>query len=144
MKNIVLWKINWFLYCSCMGELFPDGYSQWLSSEESTCQCRRYRFDTCVRKIPWRRKWQPTAVFLSGKFHGQRTLVVCSPWGYNTVGHNLGDKQLQGELLLSSNAVSLTSDSPIVINHNCLYDWREKDVNVHSSHSFWTLELISI
>ena len=76
-----------------MGELFPDGYSQWLSSEESTCQCRRYRFDTCVRKIPWRRKWQPTAVFLSGKSHGQRSLVAYIPWGHKKVGHDLATKQ---------------------------------------------------
>ena len=32
-------------------------------------------------KMPWRRKWQPTPVFLPGKFHGQRTPVGCSPWG---------------------------------------------------------------
>ena len=32
-----------------------------------------------VGKIPWRRKWQPTPVFLPGKFHGQRSLVGCSP-----------------------------------------------------------------
>ena len=31
-----------------------------------------------VRKNPWRRKWQPTAVFLPGKFHEQRSLVSCS------------------------------------------------------------------
>ena len=31
-----------------------------------------------------RRKWQPTPVFLSGKVHGQRSLVGCSPWGYMT------------------------------------------------------------
>ena len=34
-----------------------------------------------VRKIPWRRGWQPTPVILPGKFHGQRGLVVYSPWG---------------------------------------------------------------
>ena len=34
-----------------------------------------------VRKIPWSRKWQPTLVFLSGKFHGERSLVGYSPWG---------------------------------------------------------------
>ena len=34
-----------------------------------------------VKKIPWRRAWQPTAVFLPGKSHGQRNLVGCSPWG---------------------------------------------------------------
>ena len=32
------------------------------------------------RKIPWRRKWQPTPVLLPGKFHGQRSLVGYSPW----------------------------------------------------------------
>ena len=32
-------------------------------------------------KIPWRKKWQPTLVFLPGEFHGQRSLVGYSPWG---------------------------------------------------------------
>ena len=32
-------------------------------------------------KIPWRRKWQPPAVFLPGESHGQRSLVGYSPWG---------------------------------------------------------------
>ena len=32
-------------------------------------------------KIPWRWKWQPTQVFLPGKFHGQRSLLGYSPWG---------------------------------------------------------------
>ena len=54
----------------------------WLSSWESACQCRRLRFDPWVRKIPWRRKWLPAPVFLPGKFHGQRNLEVCSPWGH--------------------------------------------------------------
>ena len=35
--------------------------------------------DLCVRKIPWRRKWQPTPVFLPGKFHGQRSLAGYGP-----------------------------------------------------------------
>ena len=33
-----------------------------------------------VRKIPWRREWQPTPVFLPGKLRGQRSLVGYSPW----------------------------------------------------------------
>ena len=32
-------------------------------------------FNPCVRKIPWRRKWQPSPVFLPGEFHGQRSLA---------------------------------------------------------------------
>ena len=33
-------------------------------------------------KIPWRRKWQPTPVFLPGELHGQRSLAGYSPWGH--------------------------------------------------------------
>ena len=39
-------------------------------------------FDPWVGKIPWRRKWQPTSVFLPGKSHGRRSLVGYSPWGH--------------------------------------------------------------
>ena len=42
---------------------------------------RRPGFDPWVRKIPWRKKWQPTPVFLPEKSHGQRSLVGYSPWG---------------------------------------------------------------
>ena len=45
------------------------------------CQCRRGRFDPWVWKIPWRRAWQPTPVFLPEKPHGQRSLVGYSAWG---------------------------------------------------------------
>jgi len=38
-------------------------------------------FDPWVGKIPWRRAWQPTTVFLPGEAHGQRSLGGCSPWG---------------------------------------------------------------
>ena len=47
--------------------------------KEPACQCRRckrHRFDPWDRKIPWRRAWQPTRVFLSGVFHGQRTWLA--------------------------------------------------------------------
>ena len=50
--------------------------------EESACQCRRCRFDPWVGKIPWRREWQPTPVFLPGKFHGQRSLAGYCPYGH--------------------------------------------------------------
>ena len=42
----------------------------------------RCGFDPWVGKIPWRRAWQPTAVFLPGESHGQRRLVGYSPWGH--------------------------------------------------------------
>ena len=57
--------------------------------KESTCQPRRYKrrgFDPWVGKIAWRRKWQPTPVFLPGKSHGQRILEGYSPWGCKELG----------------------------------------------------------
>ena len=39
-------------------------------------------FDPWVGKISWTRKWQPTPVFLPGKFHVQRSLAGYSPWGH--------------------------------------------------------------
>ena len=58
------------------------GVPGWFSGKEPVCQGRRPGFDPWVRKIPWRRKWQPTSVFLPGKFHGQRSLGGYSPWGH--------------------------------------------------------------
>ena len=49
-----------------------------------------------VGKIPWRRKWQPTPVFLPGKLHKQRTLEGYSPWDCR-VGHILATKQQDNE-----------------------------------------------
>ena len=56
-----------------------------LTSEEPACQWRRHKrcgFDPWVRKIPWRKKWQPTPVFLPGESHGGRSLLGYSPWGH--------------------------------------------------------------
>ena len=53
--------------------------------KNSSCQRRRFkrcRFDPWGRKIPWRRKWQPTPVFLPGESCGQRSLVGYSSWGH--------------------------------------------------------------
>ena len=44
-------------------------------------QCGRPGFTPWVRKIPWRREWLPTPVFLLGEFHELRSLVGCSLWG---------------------------------------------------------------
>ena len=70
LSNIVFWMNK------CMHML-----SLWLSSRESACQCRSRDFHPWVEKIPWRRKWQPTPVFLPEKSHGQRSLTDYSLWG---------------------------------------------------------------
>ena len=54
-------------HCSIAGDIRDAGFNLW------------------VGKIPWRKKWQPTPVFLPGESHGQRSLAGYSP---------LGDKEL--------------------------------------------------
>ena len=48
----------------------------------------------------WRRKWQPTPVFLPGESHGRRSLVGCSPWG-RRVGHHWRDLAAAAEFIKS-------------------------------------------
>ena len=60
------------------------------SDKESTLQCRRPRFHPWVGENPWRREWQPIAVFFPGESHGQRSLAGYSPWGHkesDTIDH---------------------------------------------------------
>ena len=59
--------------------------------KEYTRQC--WWIDPWVRKIPWRRKWQSTPVFLPGKCHGQRSLVGCSLLSCKRIRHDLVTKQ---------------------------------------------------
>ena len=56
-----------------------------ISKNEPACQYRRHkrlRFHHWFGKIPWRRTWQPTPIFLSRESHGQRTLAGYSLWGH--------------------------------------------------------------
>ena len=58
---------------------------RWHSGKEFACQCRRYercRFNPREKKIPWKRKQQPTPVFSSRKSHGQRSLAGSSLQGH--------------------------------------------------------------
>ena len=58
---------------------FPDGSD----SKEPACNVGDLgSIDPWVGKIPWRREWQPTPVFLPGEFHRQRSLVGHSLWGH--------------------------------------------------------------
>ena len=61
----------------------------WLSGEDSTCQRSRRQFDPWIRRIPWRREWQPTAGFLPGKAYEQRSLV-----GLESMGSQKSQTQL--------------------------------------------------
>ena len=55
---------------------FPGGLDAKVSATMQETQVQSW-----VGKIPWRREWLPTPVFLPGEFHAQRILVGYSPWG---------------------------------------------------------------
>ena len=84
------------------------------SDEESTCQCRRCRrheFDPWVGKIPWRRAWRPTLVFLPGESHGQKSLTGYSSWGHKELDvteHTHATTQHTCQLLME---VEVTSEA---------------------------------
>ena len=69
--------LNW-------GGFFPNWIiiPRWCSGKESACLCGGHKFDHWVGKIPWRRNWQPTLVFLLRDTHGQCWLMGYSPWGH--------------------------------------------------------------
>ena len=94
------WKITYFV-----GPLKFGGSSELLvgfpcGKESTICQCWRHRFDPCITKIPWRREWQPTPLFLPGESHGQQSQTGYSPQGCKRVGCDLPTKQPQRDFSL--------------------------------------------
>ena len=55
------------------------GLSRWCSGKKIHLPSKRLEFNPWVGKIPWRRKWQPTPVFLPGESNGQRSLADYGP-----------------------------------------------------------------
>ena len=96
------WTTIWLFTREEFGGWLP----RWRSGKESACQCRRCNrcgFNSWVGKIPLRRKWQPTPIFLPGKFHGQWSLVGYSPWGHNESRHNWACRQAEDKAETESN-----------------------------------------
>ena len=63
------------------------------NGKESACQYRRLRFSLCVRKIPWRRKWQPISLLAWEIPWTNEPLWATHPWGCERVRHDWATKQ---------------------------------------------------
>ena len=118
-SSILAWRTPW---TEELGRLQSMGWQRvghdwatntpcWLSGKEASCQCRRHGFNPQVEKIPWRRKGQPNPVFLSGEFHGQRSLVGYSPWGHKVLDMTY--------LLNASTHTLLTNSRKHMLKHFC-------------------------
>ena len=101
-------------------------------------QCRRPGFDPWVGKVPWRREWQPTPVFLPRESHGQRSLAgYYSPWGCKEL-------DTTEQLTLSLTPLSLSCDHfsplPVINLFNslilvCMYSKNMLDTSYYISGS---------
>ena len=76
----VFFSIDWCVFF-CASTILSCG----LVGKESACNTGDPGLIPGLRRFPWRRKWQPTAVFLPGKSHGQRSPVGYSPWGHKSL-----------------------------------------------------------
>ena len=94
--------------------IWGRGLPRWGSGKEFACQCRRFQrcvFDPWVRKIPLEQEWQPTLVFLPGKFHGHRSLV-----GYSTGSCKVSDMtEHMQEICANSTNLSVRSEYIIIL-----------------------------
>ena len=86
--------------------------------------------ETQVRSLdqrdPWRRKWQPTPVYLHGKSRGQRSLVGYSPWGRKRVRHNLPTKQQGRSIITRGSRGCMVQSTKCWVNQVRLFPfWRQ-------------------
>ena len=77
----------------CVYAPYNMGFPGGSAVKKSAYQCGRHGFNAWIEKIPWRRKWQPSPVFLPEKSRRQRNLAGCRPWGHKRVKHDLATKE---------------------------------------------------
>ena len=81
---------SWFFFIAILK--IEVGFAGGTRGKESSCQCRRHKkhgFSPRDGKTPWRRAWQPSAVFLPGESHGQRSRLWST--GSCRAGHDCSD-----------------------------------------------------
>ena len=102
-------------------------------------QWKRCGFNSWVRKIPWRREWQPILVFLPGKSHGQRNLVGHSPWGHKKAGHDFVTKQQQ-EIYTQKKQFQKSPFPPLTHSTLVKRTWRIKWIGIQRDNRMLVLE----
>ena len=127
------------------------------TGKEPACQCRRRKrreVDPWVGKIPWSRRWQPSPVFLPGKFHGQRSPAGYSPWGHKE--SDTTERLRTHIVLLNSffpllccwpgNASTCISQAIAKVGGNLWDCWicQHKPLSVHDAWDPWPISLFLV
>ena len=119
-------------FSSSLGDEKDWFWTSFTFTSLSVClQCGRPGFDPWVGKIPWRRKWQPTPVFLPGESHGRRSLEGYSP---------RGRKEL--DMTEQLHFPSCKMDSPVQMSSFFValilwHRWSQKEVSASPSAQWW-------
>ena len=112
------------------------GLPEQVSGKESTCQCRRCRFDPWVRKISWSRKWQPTpGIFLLGIFHGREAWWAAAHGVHkqsDMTEHSCFVKTIK--LPTFFNVKNYPSNG---FKSNCFIAWQKTLFNLYGLCEFW-------
>ena len=94
----------------------------WVIGKESACQCRRWAQSLLWTKISWRKKWQPTPVFLPGKFHGQRSLM-----SYRVTK----ESGMTGRLINNSSTILLCHYNEKAVRQHLMTECDSVPINLH-------------
>ena len=161
--------ISWFIYVLNTYLIICNNIRRWggfPGGPEYACQCKRYLrrgFNPWARKISWSRQWQPTPVFLPGKFHGQRSLTGFGPWSCRVgpdwaTEHTCtqgGDSQIKVPVkvkgtyseILTANVwvITLCSSSRLnlYVDHFIQSIWQLYISYYHNLHSFFFFKSLS-
>ena len=83
--KVILQMMSNTLFRELLEQLIEDEWASLIAQSVNHLPAMKETgFNSLVRKIPWRRKWQSAPVFLSGVSHGQRSLAAYSPWGHKS------------------------------------------------------------
>ena len=118
-------------------ESFPGGSDS--KKKKNLPAMQETQIQTWIKKIPWRRKWQPTLVFLPGEFHGQRSQAGYSSWGYK----ELSDQHF-GALLVAQMVKNMPAMQKTQVQSLGWEDPSEKGTATHSSLEWVQKELLPV
>ena len=117
-KGIIAW-VDYLESKDWINSQWASLLAQWWKICLQCIRHRRHRFDPWVRKIPWRRAWQPTPVYLPGESCGLRRLMGYSPWGYEESDMTEATEHAQTHLIKCWHRIvllRLTGDSAPILD----------------------------
>ena len=145
-----------WLYTSVSPQRWSSPAAQWQQIHLKYRRFRRCRFDSWVRKIPWRRKTQLTPAFFSWKFHKTRSLVGHSSWDHKVMLRHDWAQELYFKKLIVFRCINiyryiyviyiyiynlLTLDKTLIKNQNGMLEFKSARLKMQNTFNEFTIKL---